>query len=281
MQHHQKKSSHKSRICLVLTALLGLSGCSGWWGEKEAPPLPGDRLKVLSLDRSLTVSSRIADLQVRLPAPEPMGDWPQAGGLANHALHHVALGAESPRVVWNRSVGVGSASDQALLLAQPIIATERIFTVDSQATVLALDAETGREIWKAELRPDDEEASVLGGGLAFDGGVVFVATGFAEVLALDSDTGQVIWQSRVSAPMRSAPTLRDGRVFVITVDNQTFALDARTGESLWTHKGIIGQSAFLGAASPAVDGDMVLTAYSSGEWWRCVCRPGARSGLIL
>ena len=263
MQHHQKKSSYKSWMCLG--ALLALTGCSGWWGEKEAPPLPGDRLKVLSLDRSLTVSQRIADLQIRLPAPEPMVDWPQAGGLANHALHHVALGAESPRVVWNRSIGVGSASDQALLLAQPIIAAGQVFTVDSQATVLAMDAENGREIWETDLRPDGEEASVLGGGLAFEAGAVFVATGFAEVVALESDTGDVIWRSRVSAPMRSAPTIRDGRVFAITVDNQTFALDAKTGESLWNHKGIIGQSAFLGAASPAVDGDMVLTAYSSGE----------------
>ena len=265
MQHHQKKSSHISRTGLVFAVLLVLTGCSGWWGEKEAPPLPGDRLKVLSLERSLTVSPRIADLQIRLPAPEPMADWPQAGGLASHALHHVALGAPSPRVAWSRSVGVGSASDQALLLAQPVIAQGQVFTVDSQATVLALDAENGRDIWKTELRPDDEEGSVLGGGLAFEGGRVFVATGFAEVAALEADTGDVIWQSRVSAPMRSAPTVRDGRVFAITVDNQTFALDAKTGETLWTHKGIIGQSAFLGAASPAVDGDMVLTAYSSGE----------------
>ncbi|MBX9635778.1 MAG: PQQ-binding-like beta-propeller repeat protein, partial [Magnetospirillum sp.] len=65
--------------------------------------------------------------------------------------------------------------------------------------------------------------------------------------------------------MRGAPTVRGGRVFVITVDNQTHALAAEDGAVLWTHQGISEGASLLGGTSPAVDGNVVVVPYSSGE----------------
>ena len=61
------------------------------------------------------------------------------------------------------------------------------------------------------------------------------------------------------------PSYADGRVFVTTLDNMTFAFSASTGVSLWSHNGMIANAALLGAASPAIENNKVILAYSSGE----------------
>jgi len=84
-------------------------------------------------------------------------------------------------------------------------------------------------------------------------------------VSLDAGNGHVLWRQSLSGPMRGAPTVRAGRVFVITVDNQTHALAAEDGAVLWSHQGISEAASLLGGTSPAVDGNVVVVPYSSGE----------------
>jgi outer membrane protein assembly factor BamB len=94
---------------------------------------------------------------------------------------------------------------------------------------------------------------------------LYVATGYAQVLALDVATGQEIWRQTTLAPVRGPPTVSDGRVFVVTVDNELNALAASDGRKLWTHTGTAETAGLAGGASPAVEGDVVVVPYSSGE----------------
>jgi outer membrane protein assembly factor BamB len=57
----------------------------------------------------------------------------------------------------------------------------------------------------------------------------------------------------------------DGRIFVVTVDNELVALSTEDGSRQWSHNGIPETGALLGGASPAVEGDIVVVAYTSGE----------------
>jgi outer membrane protein assembly factor BamB len=65
--------------------------------------------------------------------------------------------------------------------------------------------------------------------------------------------------------MRAAPTVRDGRVFVVTIANELFALNAADGKTLWLHAGLSEVAGLVGGASPAVDGGIVVAPFSSGE----------------
>ena len=56
-----------------------------------------------------------------------------------------------------------------------------------------------------------------------------------------------------------------GRLFTVTYDNQLYALNAEDGDVAWTHVGIAEDAGIVGAASPAVDGGVVVAPYSSGE----------------
>ena len=253
------------RAALVCGCALALAGCStpAWLGPPEEPPLEGERLSVLSLQQTLEPDPRLADLQVRLPRPQPNDAWPQAGGYPNHAMHHLLLG-DTLQTVWRTSIGAGSARDRRLL-TPPVVAEDMLFALDAEGNATALDAASGGELWRVDLTPEDEDEETLGGGIAYDRGRVYITTGYGQVIALDAASGAVVWRVNIGIPMRAPPTVADGRVFAISFDNQLHVLATGDGRLLWSHVGITEIAGLLGAAGPAVDGDTVVVPYSSGE----------------
>ncbi len=246
---------------LAISGVL-LAGCTDWFKDDKVP-LPGDRVAVLQSSRAITPDETLADMAVELPPPEEYADWPQAGGIPDHALHHLALG-DAPRQAWSASVGSGS-SGRGYLLGAPVIADGRVYAMDSRHVVTARDLASGRELWRVDLTPEDEDDATISGGVSFFGGRVYATTGFAEVVAMDAADGKIAWRSRQTAPMRAAPTVTAERVFVLTIDNQLVALATDDGRRLWSHSGISETAGLLGGASPAVDAGLVLAPYSSGE----------------
>src|SRR5690606_16073309 len=105
----------------------------------------------------------------------------------------------------------------------------------------------------------------FGGGLAYDQEKIYAATAHAEILSIDAKTGKILWRFPTSAPVRSAPTVIDGRVFVITINNQLEVFNANDGQILWTHTGITESAGLLGGARPAVQTVVIVAPYSSGE----------------
>ncbi|MBM3491364.1 MAG: pyrrolo-quinoline quinone [Alphaproteobacteria bacterium] len=255
------------RRILPVLLLAGLGGCSDllpdWLGQSEAPPLPGERISVLSLEQALEPDPRIADLEVRLPRPWRNEAWPQAGGYSANVMHHLEL-PDSLSQAWRASIGSGSSGGQRLL-APPIVAEGRVFVLDAASNAAAFDVGTGRRLWRVGLVAEKEEAGALGGGLAFEEGRLFATTAYGQVFALEPETGAQLWQRRVGVPFRGPPTVGGGRVFAISFDNQLHVLSAADGQVQWTHSGLPEDAGLIGGASPAYDGGVVVVPYSSGE----------------
>ena len=248
----------------IFAGLLLLGACDlGIFGGVEKPPLPGDRISVLLHERSLSADPELANTEILLPRPTVNTSWPQAGGYANHAMHHIDV-ADVLSPAWQSSAGDGS-DDEERLNSSPIVAAGRVYTMDSETTVSAFDADDGRELWSQNLTPDEEDDGHIPGGIAFENGRIIATTGFAEAVALDAGSGRVMWRRNVGSPMRAAPTVRDGRAFIVTVDNKLFALDTTNGNVLWSHSGIQEGASLLGGGNPAVDSGIVVVPYTSGE----------------
>jgi outer membrane protein assembly factor BamB len=246
----------------LLAAALLLGGCD-MFGSKPKVKLTGERLSVLSLERRLEPDPGLQQLEIRLPRPSANADWPQAGGYPNHALHHLELG-DAPKEVWRASAGEG-AGRRSRITAPPIAYGGRVYTMDGVGEVRAFDAATGDRVWAFETKPEDERGETFGGGIAFAEDRIFAATGYAQVVAVDAASGAEVWRRNLPAPAHAPPTVADGRVFVVTIDNQLEVLASDDGRRLWNNAAASEPAGLLGGASPAVDGDLVAAAYSSGD----------------
>jgi outer membrane protein assembly factor BamB len=239
--------------------VIGLAGCS-----PTKIPLPGERVSVLQLNKELTVDPTLSETPVRLPKPYVDADWPQAGGNQAHAMYHLEAGTGVLKQIWK--AGIGSAADSSnRLLAEPIIADGKVFTLDSESLVRVFDAETGKRVWQNDLTPKTDDDSLFGGGIAVAEGKVFVTTPFAKLIALDEKTGKPVWQVDAPSPMRAPPAVSDGRVFTITIDNQLVVYATDDGRRLWSNAGVEEAAGLLGGATPAVLGNVVVAAYTSGD----------------
>jgi outer membrane protein assembly factor BamB len=270
-----KQSVMPRRIIGVLIAVMALSACGdSWLGGGKTLPLPGKRISILSREKMVEPDIAGQTAPIVLPPPEINQDWPLAGGYSNHAMHHLEIG-EAPQFLWYNNAGTGTGKRNKLL-SQPIVAEGKVFTVDSTSGVAAFDAETGKPLWRTDLTPEDASESHTSGGIGHEDGMIFAATGFAQVVGVRAEDGEIVWRQTVPGPMRGAPTIRGGRVFVVTVENQTHALSAEDGTLLWTHTGTAEPTGLLAGNSPAVDGNTVVVAYTSGELFALRVDSGAQ-----
>lgn len=124
------------------------------------------------------------------------------------------------RVVWSTSIG---AIDFPLTVA---VQGGQFVAAASNGTVLALNADTGAEVWRAQA------GASLTAGVGTDGRFTVVVTRDNEVVAFEG--ARVKWRQRVPARVVTAPLVAGERVFVLAVDRAVHAFDALDGRRLWT-----------------------------------------------
>ena len=246
-----------NRIWIIPLIALFLTAC----GDKKTP-LTGTRIPVQSFDTSVKPDKDTKDTSILIPLTERGRDWPQAGSAADHKTPNFFL--DDPiKLLWKASIGSGNGDGQTLSL--PIVAEGRAYALDTYGRVVALDAYTGKRLWRMYISPNEESEAIIGGGLGYANGKLYVTSPHAEVLALDAQNGNILWRYKTQSPVRAAPTLANGRLYALTIGNQLQVLDMETGNPLWNHAGIMEYAGLLGTASPAVSKGVVIVPYSSGE----------------
>ncbi|WP_420863807.1 PQQ-binding-like beta-propeller repeat protein [Algirhabdus cladophorae] len=252
--------------CIIVSGLVVLAACGRQEvileGERfdlraelptaDATELATDEAEVTAPDTALT-----------LPAAIALSEWTHRNGNAQHASPHLAFSA-APAAAFSVKIGDGN-SRKHRITADPVVADGRVFTLDSNALVSA-HTTSGAPVWSRDLTPaSDKSDDGSGGGLAIDGGVLYVTTAFGELQALDAATGRVAWVQRLDAPATGAPTVVDGLVYVISADSVAWAIDAADGRVKWQVPGTPSISNIVGGSGPAVNDDLAIFAFGSGE----------------
>lgn len=196
---------------------------------------------------------------------------------------------------WDRNTGKG-ADDEYLLLS-PIIDGERIFVVDTNRKLLALNTSNGRNIWTYNLKIasggffSSADKVFITGGPGLGEGSVLIGTNQGDVVALDPESGEEQWRSKVSSEILSAPLKVNNIVIVRTLDGRIFGLSGNNGRRLWTYEKIAPTLSLRGTSTPVIDGEMIITGFDGGNlaaldissgrliWESSIATPSGRSEL--
>ena len=256
-----------TKIMMVSGMVLSLSACETAgkiFGDEPERILPGERISVLSYQNETTPEPVLSVSQLHIPQMWQNKFWPQNGGYPNHAMGHLTLNGDLDKL-WSSKVGKGSTKRRPLITV-PVAADNMVFAMDLNARLTAFSMDKGKKLWNVKLIPEGEEkGSNVGGGIAYAQGHLFASTGYHNVVSLNPQNGEVLWETTVGTPVRAAPTVAHDKVFVVTLDNRLIALDAKTGQTAWDYTGYEETTNLLGAPSVAVDKNVVIAAFSSGE----------------
>ena len=247
-----------SRGVLIAATLAGLAACS----ERELI-LPGERLDLRAPLDGTPVPAPEGSRPIALPPQSDLSRWTHTNATPEHRLGQAALGPVRG-VVWSAPIGVGDTRRHRITAA-PVVADGRVFTLDALAGVMAHDL-SGRALWRTDLTPPRERPTdASGGGLAYEGGTLYVTTAFGRLAALDAATGARRWVQRLGAAATGTPTVRDGLVYAVSRDGIGWALDARTGRIAWQIAGLPDAAGVVGPAGPAVSERLAVFPFGSGE----------------
>jgi alcohol dehydrogenase (cytochrome c) len=136
----------------------------------------------------------------------------------------------------------------------PLVVGDAMYVTDPPATVVALDARTGRVAWRYERQVAASpllEFGKVNRGVAVLGRRLFLGTLDAHLIALDTRTGRVLWDVQVADPARgysitSAPLVVGGEVVTGVAGGENGirgfleAHDAESGRRLWRFETIPG-----------------------------------------
>lgn len=168
---------------------------------------------------------------------------------------------------------------------------ERTVFIGSGFNVFAIDADSGRQIWKAKIDYAGESSPTVADG------VVYIASKENHLYAIDATSGEQIWfyktdgllfgtpsvtadsvliggddgdlfsinrtnghlhwKTVLDSAIYSTPAIAEGRVFVTTKAQTVSAVDLKTGELIWSYP--VG-----GSSSPAVADGVVYVGSDDG-----------------
>jgi outer membrane protein assembly factor BamB len=256
--------TNRFKAGLLVAAALAAGGCSLLNKKGPTTPVLGERIAVLATEGDIDVDPALAAQPMVLPEPIANTDWTQSGGNQTKSVGQLALGRTLARA-FSVQAGRGSTLT-ARLAAQPIVADGRVYVIDTLGTVRAFDARTGARLWESQTPADKgNEASLYGGGLAYDNGMIYATNGLGYVSALDVRTGGIVWKVRPGGPLRGSPTVANGAIYVVSQDNQIYSLKEADGSSNWSQAASLEIAGVFGSASPAVGQGTVVAGFSSGE----------------
>ncbi|MFQ5774539.1 MAG: PQQ-binding-like beta-propeller repeat protein [Kiloniellaceae bacterium] len=192
-----------------------------------------------------------------------------------------AYDAERGRVLWRRDLepddedsgyfGGGIAYDEG-----------RIFVSTGFATVFALDATTGEEVWRQGVSAPMRAAPAAAGGR------VFVVTLDNQTIALDAEDGRRLWshsgiQETTSLIGGASPAVSGSTVVAPYSSGEIVGLLAENGRPLWndslssvTRVDPLGDIAHI-RGSPVIDRGMVFAISHSGRMVAIDLRRGLRA----
>jgi outer membrane protein assembly factor BamB len=150
-------------------------------------------------------------------------NWPVFGLNPARTRFLPAKGLKPPfRKLWRYK-------DGPLLEFPPIFAGGKLYFVDNNGNAVALDADTGRELWRRSVGRLNASSPAYHRHRLY---IVNLVPG--HVVKLDAKTGKTIWKRSLPGRVESSPVVVDRTVYFGCEDGNLYALSTISGDVRWS-----------------------------------------------
>ena len=259
------------RIAAALAIVLLCSWSAGVLGRQgPAPPAAGGAQK----------PSAIVDDAALVAAEERTGEWITHGRTQSEQRFSPLTRITDQNVGQLKVAWTFETGTDRVLEATPLVVDGVMYTTASWGIVFALDAKTGRELWKWDPKVDPKYerfacCDVVNRGVAFYKGRVYAAAFDGRLTALDAKTGAVVWSVTTvdqtkAYTVTGAPRVVKGKIIIgnggaeYGIRGYVSAYNAETGEMSWRFYTVPGDPG-KPQENPALD--KALPTWGGDKWW--------------
>ncbi|HET6945755.1 MAG TPA: PQQ-binding-like beta-propeller repeat protein [Gaiellaceae bacterium] len=284
-------------IMLLVAGLVFVGGLVGWFIGHYATPGHTKTVTVAAGGTQAPASGGIAAAPAfstsELTA-EPGDNWITNGGSLSNQRYSPLDTIDTSNIsqvkgVWMTHLDGSGLAAKYSAESQPLVYEGVIYVPTGEDDVFAVDADTGKIIWRYKGNLDQATSTVCCGwesrGVALGDGKVFLGRLDGKLVALDQKTGKLAWSTQVERwqngySITNAPLYVDGMVITgvsggeYGIRGRVTAFDASTGKLKWrfwtTAPGTwAGSSWKTGGApvwqTPSVDPKLGLLYFTTGN----------------
>jgi outer membrane protein assembly factor BamB len=162
--------------------------------------------------------------------------------------------------LWGDSVGGGKKEQKLRLGLGPALDNGVVFAASYKGEVLAVAANTGKQVWVKKLKKQ-----MLSAGPAAGFGLVVVGSSKGTLIALDAATGSERWRTRVNSELLSAPAIGEKVIVLRSVDGRLHGLDSGSGKELWSVEQQVPRLSLRGTATPIIAKELAISGFDNGK----------------
>jgi outer membrane protein assembly factor BamB len=234
------------RVAFVLALVAGVLALAGCGSSSDA----GGGTSASSSDTALVpwpLFGRVPERTHYLPAHERFLDPPlrEAWSINTHALiefppavadgvayvvnkygNAKAVRLSDRRIIWERSTNPKDAGKPTDVTG-PVYHQGKVFFAYVDGDLVAVDAKSGKEVWKRKLVGHLESSPMAVGG------TLYLGTDKTNVVAVRASDGKILWQFNSPAAIKASPSFHDGRLYVADYESGVFCLGANDGKLIW------------------------------------------------
>jgi outer membrane protein assembly factor BamB len=187
-------------------------------------------------------------------------NWPLYGYNRRRTRYLAVEGIRPPfKEVWHYF-------EKPLLEFAPIYADGRLYGLDNNGHAFAIDADSGKVLWKRRVGELNASAPTYSHSRLF---VVNLVPG--QILDLNPKNGKTEWRKQLPGRSESSPLVVGNRVFFGDEDGTLYAVDRRNGHTIWTTQ-LCGSV----KAAPAYQHGILYL----GDYGGCMSAVNSHSGQI-
>jgi len=259
------------KTCFIIILLSSL-GCSASKKYDKSKAIPA-----IKLDDEIKLDDASVKISIKIPAPQNNQLWLGSSSKVNQTIENIEKDFSyidkgwlrkrreiNLRRTWYKNMFYFEDFAKSFVYS-PIIVDGKIFNIDSSGDLTAFALDSKKEIWHRRIF---EKLWLKNYKVAHIGACddkLFAVAGVNQIKAVSQIDGEILWSKDTSAVLSSTPICDGDLVYIISNDNKTFAFNQHNGEIQWIHYGIAKSLAIFGNASPVIQQNVAIVAYSSGE----------------
>ncbi len=152
------------------------------------------------------------------------------------------------------------------IIAKPAIAKNILYSIDKKVYVSAFSLKKKKILWKSDVAKNLLNRNFNSGGILFSDGKLYVTNNTKYLMIIDATTGQEIMRKKFPDALRTKPVMANDNILLLqTISNQLVAYDIKLSKILWINHGGIQVISTKNKVHPTVNGNYVLTGFTSGE----------------
>lgn len=159
--------------------------------------------------------------------------------------------------LWSVQIGDGLGEKYHQLT--PAVLSTRIYAVDYEGRVYAIERDSGDKVWQQELELD------VSGGVGVGEGRVVITSYNGQVVALSALDGSQAWTAELSSEAVAPAALSAGVAVIQTIDGRLTAFDSQTGELRWSYSAQEPSLTLRGTSAPLISSGTVYAGFASGR----------------